>query len=102
MLESIFPRRNHQVTGSKGRVDKSRRLKLLWSYLPDWIITIGLWAVFYALDKINGWARKTVGTVTTLQLITPLHAATEDSSPSQTRRCSTHSQSMKGFRCVLA
>jgi diacylglycerol diphosphate phosphatase/phosphatidate phosphatase len=70
----------------KPPVDKKRRMRLLRSYIPDWIITIGLWvslascavsdlhsalgksahahrldvphqAVFYALDKIIGYRR---------------------------------------------
>ena len=27
----------------KPPVDKKRRMKLLKSYIPDWVITIGLW-----------------------------------------------------------
>ncbi|KII88595.1 hypothetical protein PLICRDRAFT_124819 [Plicaturopsis crispa FD-325 SS-3] len=44
-----------------GRVRKqttnARRLKLLWSYAPDWIITIVLRAAFFALDKVPGFKR---------------------------------------------
>ncbi|KIM49414.1 hypothetical protein M413DRAFT_438592 [Hebeloma cylindrosporum] len=34
-----------------------RRRKLIWSYLPDWILTIVLAALFFSLDKVEGYRR---------------------------------------------
>jgi hypothetical protein len=34
-----------------------RRRRLWISYGLDWILTIGVWAVFYAIDKVNGYRR---------------------------------------------
>ncbi|RSH78806.1 uncharacterized protein EHS24_001715 [Apiotrichum porosum] len=31
--------------------------RVFWSYLPDWIITIALWGLFYLVDKIDGYRR---------------------------------------------
>jgi len=36
---------------------KTRRMRLLWSYAPDWIITIILAGVFFALDAVPGFKR---------------------------------------------
>lgn len=33
-------------------------MSLLWSYVPDWIITILLAAIFFALDKVPGFKRE--------------------------------------------
>ncbi|CAE6424835.1 unnamed protein product [Rhizoctonia solani] len=33
-------------------------MQLLFSYLPDWIVTCGLAAAFFALDKIDGFRRE--------------------------------------------
>ncbi|KAJ9098055.1 hypothetical protein QFC19_006490 [Naganishia cerealis] len=50
-----------QPTGPLGRtrapMDKKRRNKMIASYLADWVLTIFLWAIFYLLDKINGYRR---------------------------------------------
>ncbi|THU92174.1 PAP2-domain-containing protein [Dendrothele bispora CBS 962.96] len=35
-----------------------RRRKLIFSYLPDWIITIVLAAIFFSLDKVEGYRRE--------------------------------------------
>jgi len=35
----------------------TRRQKLLWSYTPDWILTIFLAAVFFALNSVPGFRR---------------------------------------------
>ncbi|KAB5593260.1 diacylglycerol pyrophosphate phosphatase 1 [Ceratobasidium theobromae] len=51
--------------GRKGQ--SSRRTRLLISYLPDWIVTIGLAAAFFLLDKINGFRREFSLTDTTIQ-----------------------------------
>ncbi|KAF6745373.1 phosphatidic acid phosphatase type 2/haloperoxidase [Ephemerocybe angulata] len=34
-----------------------RRWKLLWSYAPDWILTLALAALFFSLDKVDGYRR---------------------------------------------
>lgn len=44
-----------------------RRRKLLFSYAPDWIITILLAACFYALDKVTGYRREFSLTDTSLR-----------------------------------
>lgn len=36
---------------------RKRRIQLLWSYAPDWIITILLAAIFFALDPVPGFKR---------------------------------------------
>lgn len=35
----------------------TRRRKLVFSYAPDWILTIVLAALFFSLDKVNGYRR---------------------------------------------
>ncbi|KAJ9093586.1 hypothetical protein QFC20_007096 [Naganishia adeliensis] len=44
-------------TGGWRTMDKKRRNKMIASYLADWVLTIFLWAIFYLLDKINGYRR---------------------------------------------
>ncbi|KAI0079894.1 PAP2-domain-containing protein [Panus rudis PR-1116 ss-1] len=39
-------------------LSNTRRRKLLLSYLPDWVITIGLAALFYAIEHIGGYKRE--------------------------------------------
>ncbi|KAJ2917230.1 hypothetical protein MD484_g3178, partial [Candolleomyces efflorescens] len=39
------------------RVSAARRRKLLFSYAPDWIMTLLLAALFLSLDKIDGYRR---------------------------------------------
>ncbi|RSH95495.1 hypothetical protein EHS25_000587 [Saitozyma podzolica] len=34
-----------------------RRWRIFWSYIPDWVLTIFLWAIFYLLDKVQGYRR---------------------------------------------
>ncbi|KZP20753.1 PAP2-domain-containing protein [Athelia psychrophila] len=46
-----------QQSTSSPAMSKARRTKILLSYLPDWIITIVLAAVFFALDKVPGYRR---------------------------------------------
>ncbi|PVG02718.1 acid phosphatase/Vanadium-dependent haloperoxidase [Serendipita vermifera] len=46
---------------------KRRRLRLLWSYLPDWLLCIGLTGCFYALDYIPGFEREFDLTDTSIQ-----------------------------------
>ncbi|KAJ7083837.1 PAP2-domain-containing protein [Mycena crocata] len=43
---------------NKPPLTAARRRKLLMSYAPDWIITIGLAAAFFALDKVHGFKRE--------------------------------------------
>ncbi|KAI6150184.1 PAP2-domain-containing protein [Pisolithus thermaeus] len=45
-------------TGTAKKTDNKRRLQLLKSYAPDWIITIALAAVFFALDSVHGFRRE--------------------------------------------
>ncbi|ORY29111.1 phosphatidic acid phosphatase type 2/haloperoxidase [Naematelia encephala] len=37
--------------------EASRRWRIVWSYLPDWCLTIFLWGIFYLLDTIDGYRR---------------------------------------------
>ncbi|KIM31039.1 hypothetical protein M408DRAFT_327933 [Serendipita vermifera MAFF 305830] len=46
---------------------RRRRLRLLWSYLPDWILCIGLTGAFYALDYVDGFEREFDLTDTSIQ-----------------------------------
>ncbi|KAI6028622.1 PAP2-domain-containing protein [Pisolithus orientalis] len=45
-------------TRTAKKTDNKRRLQLLKSYGPDWIITIALAAVFFALDNVHGYRRE--------------------------------------------
>ncbi|QRW25188.1 phosphatidate phosphatase PPAPDC1A [Rhizoctonia solani] len=56
--------------GSKPR---TRNMRLLFSYLPDWIVTCGLAAAFFALDKIDGFRREFSLTDTTIQHTYTVH-----------------------------
>ncbi|KAF6764843.1 phosphatidic acid phosphatase type 2/haloperoxidase [Ephemerocybe angulata] len=38
-------------------ITPARRRKLLWSYAPDWILTLVLAALFFSLDKVDGYRR---------------------------------------------
>ncbi|KAF8626207.1 hypothetical protein AX15_004897 [Amanita polypyramis BW_CC] len=38
-------------------MSKERRKKVLWSYGLDWILTIALAAIFFSLDKVDGFRR---------------------------------------------
>ncbi|KAH7924588.1 PAP2-domain-containing protein [Leucogyrophana mollusca] len=44
--------------GSTKRTDNKRRLKLAKSYAPDWIITILLAILFFALNDVHGFRRE--------------------------------------------
>ncbi|KAF8559833.1 PAP2-domain-containing protein [Imleria badia] len=48
------PRRN----ATTKKTDNKRRLKLLKSYAPDWILTIVFAAVFFGLNSIHGFRRQ--------------------------------------------
>ncbi|KAK7467055.1 hypothetical protein VKT23_004117 [Stygiomarasmius scandens] len=39
-------------------VSPARQRKLIFSYLPDWILTIALAAIFFSLDKVEGYRRE--------------------------------------------
>ncbi|KAF5331010.1 hypothetical protein D9619_005580 [Psilocybe cf. subviscida] len=39
-------------------VSPARRRKLIFSYAPDWVVTILLAAFFFSLDKVNGFRRE--------------------------------------------
>ncbi|KAL7411515.1 phosphatidic acid phosphatase type 2/haloperoxidase [Mrakia frigida] len=43
--------------GSAKPMTRKRKWLLVRTYLPDWIITIVLWGLFYLLDRINGFRR---------------------------------------------
>lgn len=51
-LPQLHPR---EIKSAK--ISKERRRRLLFSYLPDWIISIALAGGFFALDKISGFKR---------------------------------------------
>jgi len=51
-LPQLHPRETKSV-----KISKERRRRLLFSYLPDWIISIVLAGGFFALDKISGFKR---------------------------------------------
>ncbi|EJD02401.1 PAP2-domain-containing protein [Fomitiporia mediterranea MF3/22] len=42
----------------RSKMSRKRRLALLRSYLPDWILCIVLAAVFFSLDKVPGFRRE--------------------------------------------
>lgn len=48
----------HGYSGKATRtVSSHRKRDLLLSYGLDWILSIAIWAVFYALDKVDGYRR---------------------------------------------
>ncbi|TRM61846.1 phosphatidic acid phosphatase type 2/haloperoxidase [Schizophyllum amplum] len=55
ILDKIIPARSKR--DRRPAVTKERRRKLLLSYLPDWLLTIVLAALFFALDEIEGFKR---------------------------------------------
>ncbi|KAG8737633.1 hypothetical protein FRC10_007975 [Ceratobasidium sp. 414] len=59
----MFSRRG----GSATPKSRTRKVKLLLSYAPDWIVTIGLAAAFFLLDKIDGFRREFSLTDTSIQ-----------------------------------
>lgn len=54
-------------------VSPQRRRRLLFSYAPDWIITIGLWVALYFIDKVPGFRREFSITDTSLQHTFAVH-----------------------------
>ncbi|KAJ3523330.1 hypothetical protein NMY22_g11488 [Coprinellus aureogranulatus] len=40
-----------------GKLTSARRRKLLLSYAPDWVLTLALAALFFSLDKVEGYRR---------------------------------------------
>lgn len=54
-------------TSSATSKPKTRTLRLVLSYGPDWVVTIGLAAAFFLLDKIDGFRREFSLTDTTIQ-----------------------------------
>ncbi|KAG8705829.1 hypothetical protein FRC08_001420 [Ceratobasidium sp. 394] len=59
----MFSRRNNSATPKT----RTRKMRLLLSYAPDWIVTIGLAAAFFLLDKIDGFRREFSLTDTSIQ-----------------------------------
>ncbi|KAF9522212.1 phosphatidic acid phosphatase type 2/haloperoxidase [Crepidotus variabilis] len=57
----------------RGTVTNARRRRLLLSYLPDWILTIVLAAIFLSLDHIEGYRRVFSVTDTSLRHPYALH-----------------------------
>ncbi|KAL4067850.1 phosphatidic acid phosphatase type 2/haloperoxidase [Scleroderma yunnanense] len=57
MAGGNFFSRNPTNTTTK-RTDNKRRLKLLKSYAPDWVLTITLAGIFYALNNVHGFRRE--------------------------------------------
>ncbi|KIM62072.1 hypothetical protein SCLCIDRAFT_15917 [Scleroderma citrinum Foug A] len=55
-MASFFANANTSVTTKK--TDSKRRLQLVKSYGPDWILTLVLAAVFFALDSVHGYRRE--------------------------------------------
>ncbi|EGO20895.1 hypothetical protein SERLADRAFT_397773, partial [Serpula lacrymans var. lacrymans S7.9] len=50
-MRSLFTRNTNGMDRSSGKTtDRKRRIKLVKSYAPDWIITIVLAIVFFALN----------------------------------------------------
>jgi len=54
------------------------RRKVLFSYAPDWILTIGLAAAFFLLDKINGFKREFSVSDTSLRHTFAVHERVPD------------------------
>ena len=54
-------------------VSPQRRRRLLFSYAPDWIITVGLWIALYFIDKVDGFRREFSITDTSLQHTFAVH-----------------------------
>ncbi|CUA74169.1 putative diacylglycerol pyrophosphate phosphatase 1 [Rhizoctonia solani] len=52
---------------------RTRKIQLLFSYLPDWIVTCGLAAAFFALDRIDGFQREFSLSDTTIEHTYTLH-----------------------------
>ncbi|KNZ75493.1 putative diacylglycerol pyrophosphate phosphatase 1 [Termitomyces sp. J132] len=61
-MRSFFVKKN-----PKAPVSSVRRRKLFLSYLPDWILTIVLAAIFFSLDKVEGYRREFSVTDTSLR-----------------------------------
>ncbi|KAK9894111.1 acid phosphatase/Vanadium-dependent haloperoxidase [Cystobasidium minutum MCA 4210] len=55
------------------KVTPERRRRLLFSYAPDWIITVGLWIGVYFIDRIHGFRREFSLTDTSLQHTYTVH-----------------------------
>ncbi|PPQ70286.1 hypothetical protein CVT24_000849 [Panaeolus cyanescens] len=53
-----FPFKATQPLSKGMSITPARRRKLLFSYAPDWILTIALAVAFYLLDKIDGFRRE--------------------------------------------
>lgn len=54
----LFARRHqHEPKAHRLPTDRARLRALLISYGPDWVLTIFLWAIFYLLDKVDGYRR---------------------------------------------
>ncbi|CAE6424138.1 unnamed protein product [Rhizoctonia solani] len=59
--------------GNNAKNPRTRNMRLLFSYLPDWIVTCGLAAAFFALDKIDGFRREFSLTDTSIQHTYTVH-----------------------------
>jgi len=65
--EYLYPNPNRKP------VTPQRRKQLLFSYAPDWIITVFLWIALYLIDKITGFWREFSLTDTSIQHTYTLH-----------------------------
>lgn len=45
------------ATQARQKMSPARRRKIIFSYAPDWILTIVLAALFFSLDKVEGYRR---------------------------------------------
>ncbi|KAK0240274.1 phosphatidic acid phosphatase type 2/haloperoxidase [Armillaria nabsnona] len=43
---------------ARQKMSPARRRKIIFSYAPDWILTIALAALFFSLDKVEGYRRQ--------------------------------------------
>ncbi|KAK0210616.1 phosphatidic acid phosphatase type 2/haloperoxidase [Desarmillaria ectypa] len=46
------------ATQARQKMSPARRRKIIFSYTPDWILTIALAALFFSLDKVDGYRRQ--------------------------------------------
>ncbi|KAF9036663.1 phosphatidic acid phosphatase type 2/haloperoxidase [Panaeolus papilionaceus] len=53
-----FPFKATQPLSKGVSISPARRRKLIFSYLPDWVLTIALAVAFFLLDKVDGFRRE--------------------------------------------
>ncbi|KAG9127907.1 hypothetical protein FRC07_007753 [Ceratobasidium sp. 392] len=67
----MFRRGNSSTSATPSM--RTRKTRLLLSYAPDWVVTIGLAAAFFLLDKIDGFRREFSLTDTSIQHTYTVH-----------------------------